>query len=70
MDCLVISVWNRGARLQVEDAHALSEFTLFFATDPRPVTRQCKRIATRGKLIDVEYVREVPSYAKHMEYAP
>jgi hypothetical protein len=67
-DCRVISVWDRGARLDVEDAQALTEFVLLFATAPRPVMRQCKRVAVRGKLIDVEYVRDVPSYAKHMEY--
>jgi hypothetical protein len=66
-DCLVISVWDRGARLDVEDAQALTEFVLLFATAPRPVMRQCKRVTVCGKLIDVEYVRDVPSYAKHME---
>jgi hypothetical protein len=68
-ECLVISVWDRGARLNLEDVQALTEFVLLFATAPRPVMRQCKRVAVCGKLIDVEYVRDVPSYARHMEYA-
>jgi hypothetical protein len=68
-ECLVVSVWDGGARLNVEDVQALTEFVLLFATAPRPVMRRCKRVAVCGKLIDVEYVRDVPSYARHMEYA-
>lgn len=67
-ECLVISVWDQGARLHVQDAQALTEFALLFATSPKPVTRQCKRVSVRGNLIDVEYTREYPCHAKHMEY--
>src|ERR1700727_260018 len=54
-NCLVIGVWEKGARLHVQDAQALNEFVLLFATAPRPVTRRCKRVSVRGNLIDVEY---------------
>jgi hypothetical protein len=69
-DCCVISVWDQGARLYVQDVRAFTEFTLLFSTAPKPVTRQCKRVAVRGNVIDVEYTREAPSYAKHMGYSP
>ncbi len=69
-DCLVISVWEHGARLRVQEVQALTEFVLLFPSGPRPVTRQCKRVSVRGNLIDVEYSREPQCYAKHMGYGP
>jgi hypothetical protein len=61
-DCLVLSIWDGGARLRIEDPSVLTEFDLLFASGPRPVRRRCKRLMVRGNVMDVEFKRNVPSY--------
>src|SRR6201999_2473120 len=38
-DCLVLGIWDSGARLRVRDASVLTEFDLLFASGPKPVRR-------------------------------
>ena len=54
-DCLVLSVWDTGAQLQVGRPADLAEFYLVFTSSPKPVFRRCKRIRTCGDLIEVAY---------------
>jgi hypothetical protein len=61
-DCLVLGIWDSGARLQVRDASILTEFDLLFASGPRPVRRRCKRRSVSGNVMDVEFMRMTPSY--------
>lgn len=61
-DCLVLGVWDGGARLRVQDASILTEFDLLFAGGPRPVRRRCKRLSVSGNVVDVEFKRTTPCY--------
>jgi hypothetical protein len=54
-DCLVLSVWDTGARLQVRRPGDLTEFYLLFTSSFRPVFRQCRRVSAWGNVIQVEY---------------
>lgn len=67
-DCLVLGIWDGGARLRVRDARLLTEFDLLFASGPKPVKRRCKRLLVRGQIIDVEFKRTTPCYV--MESGP
>lgn len=61
-DCLVLCIWDFGAKLRFRDASILTEFDLFFATGPMPVKRRCKRRLVRGNVMHVEFKREPPDY--------
>ncbi|SHN65824.1 hypothetical protein [Bradyrhizobium erythrophlei] len=56
-DCLVLSVWDTGAQLQVRRPGDLTEFYLLFTSSFRPVFRQCRRVSACGNVIQVEYQR-------------
>ena len=71
IDCLVLAVWEGGARLKVEHPQVLaelSEFFLLFTSSQKPVFRQCKRVWTRGYEIEVEYHQKQAAHLSHMEY--
>jgi hypothetical protein len=61
-DCLVLCIWDGGAKLRVADGSILTEFDLLFASGPRPVRRRCKRRLVRGNVMDVEFKRTAPRY--------
>jgi hypothetical protein len=61
-DCWVLSVWDTGAQLEVSLPGHLTEFYLLFTATPRPVSRQCRRINTRGNVIEVACVRKQPAF--------
>lgn len=61
-DCLVLSVWDAGAQLEVSLPGHLAEFYLLFTSPPRPVFRQCRRISTRGRVIEVAYLWKQPAF--------
>jgi hypothetical protein len=61
-DCVVLGIWDSGARLRVPDAGILTEFDLLFTSGPRPVRRRCKRLSVRGNVIDVEFKQTRPRY--------
>lgn len=61
-DCLVLAIWEGGARLRVEDASIFTEFDVFFASGPMPVRRRCKRLSVRGNVVDVEFKQTKPDY--------
>lgn len=68
--CLVLSVWDGGARLRLKEPTALaqfSEFFLLFTLSQKPVFRDCKRVWTHGYEIEVEYRQKQASYLMHME---
>jgi hypothetical protein len=52
-DCLVLSVWDTGAQLQVRRPRELSDFYLMFTSSPNPVCRRCKTIWTCGDVTEV-----------------
>ena len=71
IDCLVLAVWEEGARLKVDRPQVLakfSEFFLLFTSSQKPVFRQCKRVATRGYEIELEYHQKQAAHLSHMEY--
>jgi hypothetical protein len=61
-NCLVFSVWDTGALLEVSLPGDLTEFYLLFTFPPRPVSRQCRRVSTRGNLIEVACLRKQPAF--------
>jgi hypothetical protein len=61
-NCFVLSVWDTGAQLEVSLPGDLTEFYLLFTSPPRPVSRQCRRVSTRGKVIEVAYLRKQPAF--------
>jgi hypothetical protein len=61
-NCLVLSVWDTGAQLEVSLPGDLTEFYLLFTFPPRPVSRQCRRVSTRGNVIEVAYLRKQPAF--------
>jgi hypothetical protein len=63
IDCLVLSVWDTGAQLQVRQSGHLTEFYLVFTSSLiRPVSRRCKKISTYGDMIEVAYQREQSAF--------
>lgn len=61
-NCLVLSVWDTGAQLEVSLPGDLTEFYLLLTFPPRPVSRQCRRVSTRGNVIEVAYLRKQPAF--------
>lgn len=61
-NCLVLSVWDTGAHLEVSFPGDLTEFYLLFTSPPRPVSRQCRRVSTCGNVIEVACLRKEPAY--------
>ena len=59
-DCVVLGIWETGARLRVQDARLLKEFDLHFALGPRPVMRRCKRLLVQGDVMDVQFQLRSP----------
>jgi hypothetical protein len=66
-NCLVLSVWDTGAQLEVSLPGDLTEFYLLFTFPPRPVSRQCRRVSTRGNVIEVAYLRKQPAFLLNTE---
>jgi hypothetical protein len=61
-NCLVLCVWDTGARLQVSLPGDLTEFQLLFTSSQKPVSRQCRRVSTWGNVIEVAYLRKQPTF--------
>jgi hypothetical protein len=61
-DCWVLSVWDTGAHLEVSLPGHLTEFYLLLTPPPRPVSRQCRRVNTRGSVIEVACLRKQPAF--------
>jgi hypothetical protein len=61
-ECLVLTVWDTGAQLQVRRPRDLTEFDLLFTLALRPVFRQCRRVSTCGNVIAVTYQRKQPDF--------
>jgi hypothetical protein len=61
-ECLILGIWDSGARLCVRDDSILTEFDLLFASSPRPVRRRCKRLWVCGNVMDVEFKPTTPGY--------
>lgn len=61
-DCLVLGVWEDGARLMVRDAPALDDFVLAFTNGPRPVKRPCRVVCANANILDVAYTGKFPKY--------
>jgi hypothetical protein len=61
-NCLVLGVWDTGAQLQVSLPGDLTEFHLLFTSSQKPVSRQCRRVSTRGDVIEVTYLRKQPTF--------
>lgn len=68
MDCLVLGVWEHGARLRVRDARGLTEFDLIFSSGPKPVKRRCKRLSVRGNVVEVEFEKKKIRYVPEAEW--
>ena len=62
IDCLVLSVWETGAQLQVRRPSELADFYLLFTSSLRPVFRQCRRLSTCSNVIQVAYQRKQPDF--------
>lgn len=69
-NCLVVAVWDSGARLQVTWIDELDEFFLLFTSSVKPVYRRCKRVWIRGGEIEVEYQRNRPSFVLDAQDEP
>jgi hypothetical protein len=61
-NCLVLSVWETGAQLEVSLPGDLTEFYLLFTSPPRPFSRQCRRVSTCGNVIEVACLRNQPAF--------
>ena len=61
-NCFVLSVWDTGAQLEVSLPGDLTEFYLLFTFLPRPVSRQCRRVSTRGNVVEVACLRKQPAF--------
>jgi hypothetical protein len=66
-NCLVLSVWDTGAQLEASLPGDLTEFYLLFTYPPRPVSRQCKRVSTRGNVIEVACLQKQPAFLLNAE---
>ena len=60
--CRVLSVWDFGAQIEVSLPGDLTQFYLLLTPPPRSVSRQCRRVGTRGNLIEVAYLRKQPTF--------
>ena len=60
--CLVLSVWDTGAQLQVSLPGDLTQFYLLFTSSQKPVSRQCRRVSIYGNVIEVAYLRKQPAF--------
>lgn len=67
IDCLVVTVWESGAQIKITRANDLTEFLILFTSSRSPVRRRCKKVATYGNRIEVEFERKQPSYSMHLE---
>ncbi len=54
-NCLVLCVWDAGAQLLASLPGHLTIFHLLFTASQRPVSRQCRRVSTRGNVIEAAY---------------
>jgi hypothetical protein len=61
-DCLVLGIWDGGAKLRVRNGDIPVEFDLLFALGPRPVWRRCKRSSTCDNVMDVEFKKATPRF--------
>jgi hypothetical protein len=68
-DCLILSVWDAGAELQVRRPGDLTEFYLLFTSSPRPVFRRCRRIRTWGDVMEAAYQKKRPDFHLKPELA-
>jgi hypothetical protein len=66
-NCLVLCVWDTGAQLKISLPGDLTQFYLLFTPPPRPVSRQCRRVSTRGDVIEVAYLRKQPAFLLNTE---
>jgi hypothetical protein len=64
-NCWALSVWDTGAQLEVVLPGDLSEFYLLFTSPPRPVSRMCRRVSTRGNIVEVAYLRKQPAFLQN-----
>jgi hypothetical protein len=62
INCLVLSLWDTGAKLEVSLPGDLTEFYLLFTSPPWSVSRQCRRVSTRGNVIEVACLRKQPAF--------
>lgn len=62
-DCLILSVWETGARLLLQRPTSIVDLLIAFSSGPMPVFRQGRRTRTNGNELEVEYKREKPSGA-------
>ncbi|MGY3583433.1 hypothetical protein ACVIGB_007502 [Bradyrhizobium sp. USDA 4341] len=65
--CLVLCVWETGAQLQASLPGDLTQFRLLFTSSQRPVSRQCRRVSTRGNVVEVAYLRTQPAFVLKAE---
>lgn len=61
-NCRVLSVWDLGAQIEAILPGDLTQFHLLFTPPPRLVSKQCRRVSTRGNLIEVLYLRRQPTF--------
>lgn len=66
-NCLVLCVWDTGAQLQVSLPGNLTQFYLLFTSSHRPVSRHCRRVSTRGNVIEAAYLWEQPAFLQSAE---
>ena len=66
-NCLVLGVWDTGARLQISLPGNLTEFQLLFTCSQKPVSRRCRRVSTWGNVIEVAYLRKQPTFVLNAE---
>ena len=62
INCMVLCVWDTGAQLLASLPVHLTKFELLFTASQRPVSRQCRRVSTRGHVIEVAYLRKQPAF--------
>jgi hypothetical protein len=60
--CVILSVWDTGAELQVSLPVDLTDFYLLLTSSPKPVFRQCRRVRTRGNVVEVAHLRKQPAF--------
>ena len=65
--CRVLSIWDGGAQIEASFPDDFVQFYLSFTPPPRLVSRLCKRISTRGSLIELLYLRKQPTFLLNAE---
>lgn len=65
--CRVLSVWDIGAQIEASFPDEFTQFYLSFTPPPRLVSRLCKRVGTRGSLVEVLYLRKQPAFLLNAE---